>query len=135
VYQLFSKPPANDSTGTAAPFSRLHIGGEHRPNSCVYLGSGSTSAAVDSENDPVKPAAGIVECWLSFAHPADIYQNDKYLGLPHNIETSAGRQTLEYRHEDLRALVTHNIRANGDRVGHFRNSRTNQCQTMGTGVP
>ena len=44
--------------------------------------------------------------------PADIYRNNKYLGsTPTTLKLPAGRQTLEYRHQDLRAVATHNVKA------------------------
>src|SRR5439155_26992730 len=44
--------------------------------------------------------------------PAEIYMGGKYLGsTPTTLDLPAGTHTLEYRHKDLRKVVTHVIRA------------------------
>jgi hypothetical protein len=43
---------------------------------------------------------------------ADIYQGDKYLGAtPTTLQLAPGRYTLEYRHGDLRTVMTHEIKS------------------------
>jgi hypothetical protein len=43
---------------------------------------------------------------------ADIYEGDKYLGsTPMTLRLPAGRHTLEYRHGELRTVVTHDIKS------------------------
>jgi hypothetical protein len=43
---------------------------------------------------------------------ADIYQGDKFLGkTPATLKLPAGRQTLEYRHGELRTVISHDIKA------------------------
>jgi len=45
--------------------------------------------------------------------PAEIYQGDKLLGTtPATLQLLPGRQTLEYRHGDLRTVGNHTIKAN-----------------------
>jgi hypothetical protein len=44
---------------------------------------------------------------------ADIYQNGQLIGsTPTTLQLPAGQQTLEYRHGELRAVVTHEIKPN-----------------------
>jgi cytoskeletal protein RodZ len=44
---------------------------------------------------------------------ADIYQNGRFVGsTPGTLQLNAGLQTLEYRHEELRRIVTHEIKPN-----------------------
>jgi hypothetical protein len=50
---------------------------------------------------------------VSSAIAAEIYQGDKLLGsTPTTLQFPAGNQTLEYRHGDLRTVVTHIVKAN-----------------------
>jgi len=50
---------------------------------------------------------------VSSTIPADIYLGNKNLGsTPTTVQLPAGRQTLEYRHGDLRTVVNHTIKAN-----------------------
>jgi len=49
---------------------------------------------------------------VSSRSAAEIYEGDKYLGsTPTTLELSPGAHTLEYRHDDLRSLVTHVIKS------------------------
>jgi hypothetical protein len=60
--------------------------------------------------EPVAPPTGTLA--VSSLVAADIYQNNKYLGsTPTTLQLPLGRQTLEYRHGDLRTTLTHNIKA------------------------
>jgi hypothetical protein len=44
---------------------------------------------------------------------ADIYQNGQYIAsTPATLQLPAGQQTVEYRHADLRTVVTHDIKPN-----------------------
>jgi hypothetical protein len=50
---------------------------------------------------------------VSSATVAEIYQSGHYLGAtPTTLQLPVGRQTLEYRHGDLRTVVTHDIKNN-----------------------
>jgi hypothetical protein len=50
---------------------------------------------------------------VNSATPAEIYQGDKHLGTtPATLQLPVGRQTLEYRHGDLKTVVNHTIKAN-----------------------
>ena len=49
---------------------------------------------------------------VSSSTPADIYQGQKRLGsTPTTLQLPVGKQTLEYRHGDLRTVVNHEIKA------------------------
>jgi hypothetical protein len=59
------------------------------------------------------PAVDMGRLVVNSATPAEIYQGDKLLGTtPATLQLPPGRQTLEYRHGDLRTVVNHNIKAN-----------------------
>ena len=50
---------------------------------------------------------------VSSTIPAEIYLGNKNLGsTPTTVQLPAGRQSLEYRHGDLRTVVNHTIKAN-----------------------
>ena len=43
---------------------------------------------------------------------AEIYAGDRWIGsTPTTLQLPAGNQTLEYRHEDLRTVITHEIKS------------------------
>lgn len=63
---------------------------------------------------PPAPVAPFEPGTLAVSSPtsAEIYLGDKYLGsTPTTLELPAGSHTLEYRHGDLRQLVTHVVKA------------------------
>jgi hypothetical protein len=63
-------------------------------------------------NQPV-PAATVGKLAVSSPTAAEIYIGNKYVGsTPTTLELPAGRQTIEYRHGDLRTTVSHDIKAN-----------------------
>jgi PEGA domain len=65
-------------------------------------------------NSPEKVAAVKETGSLAINSPtaADIYMGDKNLGsTPITLQLPAGRQTLEYRHGDLRTVMTHDVKA------------------------
>lgn len=50
---------------------------------------------------------------MSSATSVDIYEGDQYLGSsPVSLQLPAGMHTLEYRHGDLRRIITHAVYAN-----------------------
>jgi hypothetical protein len=62
--------------------------------------------------EPAAPVASDGTLAVSSLIPADIYRDDKLIGsTPATLQLPAGRQTLEYRHGDLRTQVTHNIKS------------------------
>ena len=59
------------------------------------------------------PAVPMGELSVNSATPAEIYQGEKRLGTtPATLRLPAGRQTLEYRHGDLKTVVNYTIKAN-----------------------
>ncbi len=77
---------------------------------------GPAAADPGTEPNPITPEppapreTGMLA--VSSLLPADIYRDNKYLGsTPTTLKLPAGRQTLEYRHQDLRAVATHNVKA------------------------
>lgn len=73
---------------------------------------GNTASASNSPAVPANAAApGSLA--VSSAIAAEIYMGDKYLGsTPTTLQLPAGNQTIEYRHGDLRTVITHVIKAN-----------------------
>ena len=60
----------------------------------------------------VPPAAPLGKLVVSSPTSAEIYQGDKHLGsTPTTLELPVGRQTLEYRHRDLRNVLSYEIKA------------------------
>jgi hypothetical protein len=62
---------------------------------------------------PTAPAAPVTgSLSVTSAIAADIYMGDKHLGAtPATLQLAAGRYTIEYRHGDLRTVMTHEIKA------------------------
>jgi len=75
----------------------------------------ATAAVVPAVPAPAnKPVVGKDPGSLAVnsAIAADIYMGDKYLGAtPTTLPLPPGRQTIEYRHGDLRTVMTHEIRS------------------------
>jgi len=58
-----------------------------------------------------QPEAGTLA--VSSPIAADIYQNGQLIGsTPTTLQLPAGQQTLEYRHGELRSVVTHEVKSN-----------------------
>jgi hypothetical protein len=71
-------------------------------------------AVVPPPPAPVEPAVPVNtgSLTVSAVIPADIYMGDKHLGTtPTTLQLAAGRYNLEYRHGELRTLMTHEIKA------------------------
>ena len=65
----------------------------------------------DAAHATPAPAKGTLA--VSSPTAADIFQNGEYIGsTPATLQLPAGQQTLEYRHGDLRTVVTHDIKPN-----------------------
>jgi hypothetical protein len=65
------------------------------------------------EVPPAAAAPATGKLAVSSPTSAEIYMGDKLLGsTPTTLELPPGRQRLEYRHGDLRTVVTHDIKAN-----------------------
>ena len=73
----------------------------------------TTTAAVVTETPRSAPAPAMGTLAVSSPTAADIYQNGQLLGsTPTTLQLPAGQHTLEYRHGELRTIVTHDIKAN-----------------------
>src|SRR5207247_2702252 len=60
---------------------------------------------------PIAISTAVGQLAVSSPIPAEIYAGDRYIGsTPTTLELHAGRQTLEYRHGDLRTAVSHEIK-------------------------
>jgi len=60
---------------------------------------------------PIVTSTAVGKLAVSSPIPAEIYAADRYVGsTPTTLELPAGRQTLEYRHGDLRTTVSHEIK-------------------------
>jgi len=60
---------------------------------------------------PIATFTAVGKLAVSSPIPAEIYAGDRYIGsTPTTLELPAGRQTLEYRHGDLRTAVSHEIK-------------------------
>jgi len=86
------------------------------PAETVVAAKADVALAGFAAPEPARPApAPVVEPGLlavSSPTAADIYQGDKYLGsTPTTLQLPPGRQTIEYRHGDLRTVITHEMKS------------------------
>jgi hypothetical protein len=97
---------AGNTTSAKAPLAATNV-----PPAVPVLPPAAPAPADNTKTTPAAtPATGSLA--VSSAVPAEIYQGDKYLGsTPTTLQLPAGKQTLEYRHADLRTVVTHLIKA------------------------
>jgi hypothetical protein len=72
------------------------------------------SPAVSTPPPPAPaPTLAMGNLAVSSATVAEIYQSGRYLGAtPTTLQLPVGRQTLEYRHGDLRTVISHDIKNN-----------------------
>jgi len=104
-------PPASASAEVTPP---------PKPPVATQTPVAATGAAASSPATPAGTPAGAGNATsemgrlaVSSTIPADIYLGNKNLGsTPTTVQLPAGRQTLEYRHGDLRTVVNHTIKAN-----------------------
>ena len=94
-------PPAADTKPSPTP--------SQPPNTTP-----APSPVVSSPPPPAAaPTPAMGHLAVSSATVAEIYQGGRYLGsTPMTLPLPVGRQTLEYRHGDLRTVVTHDIKSN-----------------------
>ena len=84
-----------------------------RPPRSPRKANAAPSAVVVKSN--VAPVAPLETGTLAVSSPTtvDIYMNGQLVGsAPTTIVLPAGNQTLEYRHDDMRKVVTHSIKTN-----------------------
>jgi hypothetical protein len=95
-------PSANPPRGTAAQPAAIPA---TRPSATP------SSPAVTPNN--VSTTSEMGKLAVSSTAAAEIYMGGRYLGsTPTTLELPGGRQTLEYRHGDLRTVVSHIIKVN-----------------------
>jgi len=87
---------------------------QHPPDISTGLSLSDLSPTATTAAQQLPPgAAGIGTLAVSSATSVDIYEGDQYLGSsPVSLELSVGMHTLEYRHGNLRRIVTQAIYAN-----------------------
>ena len=111
-------PPA----GAAVPALNVSVTAGATPKTA--LAAANTPTLPDVPSSITSPAANSISktnaasstatgsLAVSSAIAAEIYMGDKHLGsTPTTLQLPTGNQTLEYRHGDLRAVVTHSIKA------------------------
>jgi hypothetical protein len=107
-------PSLNTSSPAGATPPKNAIAAANTPPALPNVPSGNTAPAASSNSNSkttaISPATGSLA--VSCAIAAEIYLGDKHLGsTPTTLQLPVGNQTLEYRHGDLRAVVTHAIKA------------------------
>jgi len=96
------------------PAAAIPPGAERHPaDETTGLSSSDLSPLATPANQKLPFGAGMGTLAVSSATSVDIYEGDQYLGSsPVSLELSVGMHTLEYRHGDLRRIVTQAIYAN-----------------------
>jgi hypothetical protein len=96
------------------PAAAVPPGAERHPaDETTGLSSSDLSPLATTANQKLPFGAGMGTLAVSSATSVDIYEGDQYLGSsPVSLELSVGMHTLEYRHGDLRRIVTQAIYAN-----------------------
>jgi len=111
---ITSSTNINSNSVAPAPVSPLPAASDAKPatpSKPAAPDPGPDASSSKSTVPPAAPAAADGTLAVSSLIPADIYRDDKLIGsTPATLQLPAGRQTLEYRHGDLRTQVTHNIK-------------------------
>ena len=110
-------PLAAVANPTPTPASKLPAVGDPTPTPASKVGVKpeikTPPPAVDAAHATPAPATGTGTLAVSSPTAADIFQNGQYIGsTPATLQLPAGQQMLEYRHGDLRTVVTHDIKPN-----------------------
>lgn len=117
-----SAPPHSANQSRALPTSdplaaavQLSADAQAKP-APTPQGTPALSASTPSDPAPAAPPRAVAETGslaVSSVIPAEIYLGDKYLGsTPTTLQLPSGNQTVEYRHGDLRSVVTHVVKPN-----------------------
>jgi hypothetical protein len=100
-----SIPPAQTTPASAS----LTVAGGQTP--AVAPAVSQVPSTLTTPAPAAQPAMGNLA--VSSPTAAEIYQAGKYVGsTPTTLQLPAGKQTLEYRHGDLRTVVNHDIKGN-----------------------
>jgi hypothetical protein len=107
--------PALNTQGTANTAAPPKLVAAANAPPAIPAATNATTSA--SAAPPVRPntttAGATGSLAVNSSISAEIYFGDKYLGsTPTTLQLPAGSQTVEYRHSDLRAVVTHVIKPN-----------------------
>jgi hypothetical protein len=103
-YRPRAETPAPAAAGTPAPAADAHT------DALRFTQTPPTPVPAPAVATPAVPMG---ELSVNSVTPAEIYQGDKHLGTtPATLHLPVGRQTLEYRHGDLKTVVNHTIKAN-----------------------
>ena len=102
--------PAVTTAGNSAP-TKTTASATNVPPPVPDVPAATSASTTNTKTTPAAaPATGYLA--VSSAVPAEIYQGSKYMGsTPTTLQLPTGNQTLEYRHADLRTVVTHVIKA------------------------
>jgi hypothetical protein len=116
-------PVPGGTRSSASPLSAVPV--DSNPKSAANVTVPPETITPKSTTPPAKPAAAEAphtapsqvpatgRLAVSSPAAADIFQNGQYLAsTPTTLQLPAGQQTLEYRHGDLRSVVTHDIKPN-----------------------
>src|SRR5207248_1562074 len=111
AYPLASAVPAGSNAAAATQAKPILTASNAAPS---LPGSALADAAPVSNSRPAAVnTAATGSLAVSSPIAAEIYIGEKYLGsTPATLQLPAGSQTLEYRHGDLRSVMTHVVKAN-----------------------
>jgi hypothetical protein len=107
--------PAASAFPTPTPSATTSTPAAAAPPVTPPVSAGTAATAAAAGTAPVDAAAAPILGKLAVSSPvtAEIYMNGRYLGsTPTTLQLPPGRQTLEYRRNDLRNVVNHQIRPN-----------------------
>jgi hypothetical protein len=110
-------PPATADQAHPSPASVQPVAETKGPVATTPANTTPAPVATPTVSTPPPPAPAATPAMgnlaVSSATVAEIYQSGHYLGAtPTTLQLPVGRQTLEYRHGDLRTVVTHDIKNN-----------------------
>src|SRR5262249_6938812 len=104
-----STPTSVTSTVKPAPPAAQTPAAAASPVVAAAAAPAPAPPAVPAANAP--PVAEMGKLSVTSPTTAEIYLGNRYLGsTPTTLQLPVGRQTLEYRHGDLRTVVTHTVK-------------------------
>jgi cytoskeletal protein RodZ len=108
-------PASNTSGAASSTLPKTALVASNATPALPDTSSGNTASVANSNSNSKTSTANSTATGslaVSCAIAAEIYMGEKHLGsTPATLQLPAGNQTLEYRHGDLRATVTHAIKA------------------------
>jgi len=104
--------PALNASVTAGATPKPALVAANTPALPDVPSANTSPAAISIPRTNATSSTGTGSLAVSCAIAAEIYMGEKHLGsTPTTLQLPSGNQTLEYRHGDLRAVVTHAIKA------------------------